>query len=118
MKIEKGGALLETIVALAILGFVAVMFLSSVNNSSTARVTADERVSAKILAESLIDNIKKQSFESDYTVTVPVEFSGYTAHLTVTSLANGNIQKLSITIGHFSKDVLTLESLKVDRNDS
>jgi type II secretory pathway pseudopilin PulG len=118
MKLEKGGALLETIVSLALLGIISVLFLTSLANSSTARVTADERVSAKILAETLMDNIKKQCFHSTYTFTVPDEFNGYSAHLTVTGMANGNIQKLTIVIEHFNRDVLTLESLKVDRNDS
>jgi hypothetical protein len=30
-------------------------------------------------------------------------------------MANGHIQKLSITIRHLNHDVLTLESFKVDR---
>jgi len=115
MRHEKGSTLLEVLVALALLGIVSVLFLSSVANSSTARVTADERVSAKILAESLMDNIKKQSYESSYDVTIPPEYVGYSANLTVESMANGNIQKLTIVIEHFNRDVLTLESFKVDR---
>ncbi|OGO00659.1 MAG: hypothetical protein A2Y58_05195 [Chloroflexi bacterium RBG_13_51_52] len=115
MKHEKGSTLLEVLVALALLGIVSVLFLGSVANSSTARVIADERVSAKILAESLIDNIKKQGYESSYDVSIPPEYIGYSANLTVESLANGNIQKLTIVIEHFNRDVLTLESFKVDR---
>lgn len=115
MRREKGSSLLEVLVALALLGIVSVLFLSSVANSSSARVTADTRVSAKILAESLIDNIKKQSYEPSYAVTVPPEYPGYSANLTVNSMGNGNIQKLTITIKYFTSDVLTLEDYKVDR---
>ena len=115
MRREKGSTLLEVLVALALLGIISVLFLSGVANSSTARVTADERVSAKILAESLMDNIKKQSYESFYNVTIPSEFAGYSANLTVASLANGSIQKLTIVIEHLNRDVLTLESFKVER---
>jgi prepilin-type N-terminal cleavage/methylation domain-containing protein len=114
-KNEKGSTLLEVLVALALLGIVSVLFLSSVANSSTARVNADTRVSAKILAESLIDDIKKQVYEPSYTITIPPEFEGYSANLTVQSMANGNIQKLIITIGHLNREVLTLESYKVER---
>ena len=118
MKCEKGSTLLEVLVALALLGIISVLFLSGVANSSTARVAADERVSAKILAESLIDNIKKQGYESSassYNMTIPDGFTGYTANLTVESMANGHIQRLSITIRHLNHDMLTLESFKVDR---
>lgn len=115
MRREKGSSILEVLVALTLLGIISVLFLSSVTNSTSARVTADTRVSAKILAESLIDDIKKQSFDPSYTVTVPPEFVGYSANLTVTSLANGNIQKLTVVIKHLDTDVLTLESYKVDR---
>jgi prepilin-type N-terminal cleavage/methylation domain-containing protein len=115
MKCEKGSTLLEVLVALALLGIISVLFLSGVANSSTARVAADERVSAKILAESLIDNIKKQGYESSYNIAIPSEFAGYSADLTVESMANGNIQKLTVVIEHRDREVLTLENYKVNR---
>jgi len=115
MRCEKGASLLEVLVALALLGIISVLFLGSVANSSSARVTADTRVSAKILAESLMDNIKKQSYEPSYVITIPPEFEGYSANLTVESMANGNIQKLTIVIEHFDSEVLKLESFKVER---
>ncbi len=115
MKCEKGSTLLEVLVALALLGIISVLFLSGVANSSTARVTADERVSAKILAESLMDNIKKQSYETSYDVAPPQEFPGYSAVLTVESMANGSIQRITIVIEHLDREVLTLESFKVER---
>lgn len=120
MKLEKGTSLLEVIIAVALLGIISVLFLGGVANSSTARVQADERMSAKILAETLMDNVKKQTYyssASSYNMTVPAEFSSYAANLTVTNMANGNIQKLNIAIRHLSHDVLTLESYKVKRDD-
>ena len=115
MKCEKGSSLLEVLVALALLGIVSVLFLSSVANSTSARVNADSRVSAKILAESLIDNIKNQSYEPSYSITIPPEYDGYSANLTVTNMYSGNIQKLVIVIDYLGREVLTLESYKVER---
>ena len=60
IKSEKGFSLMETIVALALLGIISVAFLNGLATTSTARVTADERASAKILAENLMENLKKQ----------------------------------------------------------
>jgi prepilin-type N-terminal cleavage/methylation domain-containing protein len=115
MKCEKGTSLLEVLVALALLSIISVLFLGSVANSSSARVTADTRVSAKILAESLMENIKERDYAPSYDITIPPEFTGYSANLTVESMANGNIQKLVIVIDHLGREVLTLESFKVER---
>ena len=115
MRCEKGTSLLEVLVALALLGTISVLFLGSLANSSSARVSADTRVSAKILAESLIDDIKKQDFDPSYDITIPPEYAGYSANLTVESLGSGNIQKLTVVIPHLGNEVLTLDSYKVDR---
>ena len=115
MKCEKGNSLIEVIVALALLGCISVLFLGSVVNSSNTRVTADGRASAKILAETVIDSVKKMPYDISYNVSVPSAFSTYSANLTVTSMSNGNIQRLAVVISHLGKEVLTLEGYKVNR---
>jgi type II secretory pathway pseudopilin PulG len=115
MKSEKGYLLIEVIVALALLGFISASFLGGVATSSTARVTADERASAKILAEGLMDNIKKLPYAFSYedNITIPDEFTGYSANCTVTNM--NNIQKLTIAVQHRDRTVLTLENYKTNR---
>ena len=109
---------MEVIVALALLGIIGVLFLGSAVNSTNARYTADERASAKILAESIIDTVKKMDYAPAYDINdipIPGEFTGYTANLTVDNMANSNIQKLTVVIEHRDRDVLTLENYKVNR---
>ena len=89
MKSEKGNSLLEVLIAIALLGAVSVMFLGGVANSTNARVNADTRASAKILAEGIIDSVKKMPYDTSYNFTVPEEFSTYSTNLTVTSMSNG-----------------------------
>lgn len=112
---EGGVSLVEVIVALALLGIIGVSFLSGTASTSTSRVIADERASAKILAEGVLDNIKKQEFASSYNFTVPAEYTAYTVNLTVEGIRNNNIQKLTVLVGHHGDDVLTLEGYKVIR---
>ena len=119
IKSEKGFSLMETIVALALLGIIGVAFLNGLATTSTARVTADERASAKILAENLMEHVKKQSYTTNttsYEYTIPSEFEGYSANVTVENIKNDEIQKLTVNIWHHGRDVLTLEGYKVDRN--
>jgi prepilin-type N-terminal cleavage/methylation domain-containing protein len=113
MKSEKGISLIEVLVALALLGIISASFLGALATTSTARVTADERSSAKILAESLMDTIKKDTYKTSYNITIPEEFPGYSANLTVTN--GNNIQELAIAVGHRNHTVLTLECYKVNR---
>jgi type II secretory pathway pseudopilin PulG len=113
MRCEKGISLLETILALAIMGIISASFLGATATTSTARLTADERASGKILAESLMEGIKKDLYTASYNITIPSEFAGYTANVTV--VENNNIQDITISIHHRNREVLTLESYKVNR---
>jgi prepilin-type N-terminal cleavage/methylation domain-containing protein len=116
LKSEKGISLIETICAVAILGIIAVAFLSALATTSTARATSEERTSAQILAESIIENIKTDNYSASYEPYIPPEFVGYTASVTTTSERNGNIQRIIVTIHHKGQDVLSLESYKVNRS--
>lgn len=114
MKREKGFSLIEVLVALALLGIISASFLGATMTTTKSRVIADERATAKILAEGIIDDIKKANYSSEYDVTIPSEFAGYEAALTVGNMSTG-IQKLTVTVSHRSREVLTLENYKVNR---
>ena len=113
MRGEKGTTLLETILALAILGIISASFLGGLATTSSARVTADERASGKILAESLMEGIKKAPYATSYNITIPSEFVGYSKIISVKE--NNNIQSINITIQRRNREVLTLQSYKVNR---
>jgi prepilin-type N-terminal cleavage/methylation domain-containing protein len=116
MKSEKGISLIETLAAMVILGIIAVAFLSALATTSTARATNEERTAAKILAETIMENVKTENYTSSYTPVIPDDFPGYTATVNATGERNGNIQKISVSIHHRNREVLVLESYKVDRS--
>jgi type II secretory pathway pseudopilin PulG len=116
MKSEKGISLIETLAALAILGIICVAFLSALATTSTARATNEERTSAQILAEGILENLRTDNYSVSYTPVIPPQFAGYTATVNATDERNGSIQKIVVTISHKGRDVLTLESYKMDRS--
>ena len=115
-KSESGASLIETVVALALLGVIGVSFLGALATSSNSRLIADEHASARILAESQMEDIKKQTYAFSYDpVPVPADYPGYYAVVDIDNLRNGNIQKITVTIGHHNRDITSLESYKVNR---
>lgn len=116
MKSEKGASLVETLVALALLGIIGLALAGALATSSNARRIADERVSARILAETQMEELKKLPYASAYDpVPVSDEYPGYTALVAASSLRNGDIQLITVTIAHYGKEITRLESYKVKR---
>ena len=116
MEGGRGSSLIETAAALALLGIISVCFLGALATSSNSRLIADERASARILAESQMENVRKQTYAFSYDpVPVPEEYTGYSAIIDVENLRNGNIQKITVTVMHRNKDITTLECYKVNR---
>ncbi len=115
MKSEKGNTLIEVMVAMALLGIIAATLLSGTATTSTARITADERSTAKVLAESVIEKVKKDPYAASYVATVPPEFAGYTVDLSVENLMLNNLQKVTAAVEHRGRVVLSLEGYKSNR---
>jgi Tfp pilus assembly protein PilV len=117
MKSEKGISLIETVIALALLGVISLAFLSGLASTSSSRALAEERVSAKILAEAQMENIKKQPYTDNYTLLTLDGFDGYSTNVTVVDFYY-NLQKITVTISHHDDEVFSLETFKVKRRDS
>ena len=115
-KNEKGVTLLETVLALALMGIIGVAFLSGLGTTSNARALAEEQVTAKILAETQMESIKKQAYTDNYT---PISLDGYTNYsANITAVDHYyNLQKITVTISHHAEEVFTLETFKVKRRE-
>jgi len=117
---ESGMALLETVVALAILGTIAVTFLSGLVTTSKAAFTADERATAESLAQSQMEWVQSANYTNQYPpAPIPSgkDYINYSANITVAPLdgADDDIQKITVTVSRSGEGVMILEGYKVDR---
>ncbi len=120
---QSGVALLETLVALALLGAIAVAFLSGLSTSAKATVVANEQNTAESLALAQMEWAKQLAYSENATGYAPapvpddVDYTGYSASITAEPVhaTDDGIQKITVTVTRNSKEVLELESYKVDR---
>ncbi|MFC1991405.1 hypothetical protein ACFLVC_01560 [Chloroflexota bacterium] len=120
---ESGISLIETAVALLVLGTVAVIFLSGLFISTKAAFLTDEQATAESLARSQMEWSQAANYTADATQYSPApipdgkDYIDYSANITAESLNNPDdgIQKITVTINRFGEEVIRLESYKVYR---
>jgi prepilin-type N-terminal cleavage/methylation domain-containing protein len=136
MEREKGFSLIEVMLAIALLGIIAVAFLGALATGSKAIIIADERATAESLARSQMEYVKNQpyilgatEYDIDPNLTLP---DGYAVEImaepidpvTGEALVNPSddkgIQKITITVEHLGRPIITsgnytLEDYKVNR---
>ena len=118
---ERGGLLVQTLVAIALLGIIGTAVLSAMATTSKAVRITDERDTATNLATSQMEYVKDLNWQTQYTpAPIPAEYIGYSVKepISVQSISqrDNNIQKITITIVYQNREIFTLEGYKVYRN--
>ena len=114
---EKGIVLIEAIVALALIGLIAVGFLGAIGTSYKSTALSVEMTTSESLARSQMESIKQQEYISGNFTGLYEEIDHpafYDINWTVVELEAGK-QKITITVNHTSEDALILEGYKVNR---
>jgi type II secretory pathway pseudopilin PulG len=114
---QKGISLVETLVAVAILGTAVVAFTAALSTGALSTNIHGQEVICQRLAQNQVESIKNQAFNVSgayTTVTVP---SGYTITLAKSAVpgANTNIQKISITVLLNGVSAFSVAAYKVNR---
>jgi len=119
---EKGFALLETIVAIAFLGFVAVAFLGGLGTSTKATMTMGERAIAETLARSELEYVRNCTYQYDteeYEVnpmlSIPESWNITSPVVEPVHETDDGLQKVTVSVEHNGKTVLSLFTYKADR---
>ena len=120
---ESGVTFIETAVALAILGVIAVAFLNGLTTTSKSVFIADEQTTAESLARSQMECVKNVSYSYNATEYSPApipsgkDYLNYSVLITASPLRNPDdgIQKITVTVKRSDTGVTKLEGYKVDR---
>jgi prepilin-type N-terminal cleavage/methylation domain-containing protein len=118
MKGEKGFSFIEIVIALAVLGIIAVGFLSGLATAGKGLMTADERETANNLAEAQMEYVKNLPYSVSYSKSTEIlsKYENYDVAIVTTALEDGNMQKIGVTVHHQNKPgVIVLEDYKVNR---
>jgi prepilin-type N-terminal cleavage/methylation domain-containing protein len=116
---QAGMSLVETLIAVAILGVSAGALVLALSAGSLAVNTNDEIASAQALAQTQIEAIKAAPYDmTGATYALIIAPTGYSLLVNTDSTVygNGNIQKVTIEIYHGEGNkILSLEDYKVNR---
>ena len=112
--------MIEALIALALLGLIAAAFLVGLGTAARATLIADEQTTAESLARSQLEHVKTLDYKEGATQYTPAtipsgdDYLNYSANITAGPL-DDHIQKITVTVKHSNKEVVTLEGYKVDR---
>ena len=119
---QSGMTLIETLVALAILGLVAATFLYGLATASKATIIANEQTIAESLVRSEIEYVKNCDYQylaSEYPIapalTIP---EGWVVPPPVVELVHATddgIQKVTVTAEYNGETIFSVVVYKVDR---
>lgn len=135
---QKGQILIEVLVALAILGIVAVAFLTALTTTSVALIVADRKTTAESLTRTELEYIQNSDYwPHDFTYELPSGYppwdtghtlpSGYNTYSLVVDgffvnpvthqrqTADDGIQKVTVEVYQQGQLVLTTSDYKTER---
>jgi prepilin-type N-terminal cleavage/methylation domain-containing protein len=138
---SRGMTLIEVLVALALFAIIAIAFANGLGTASRAVLTGDIRTNAESLARTEMEYVKTQDYSAgnwSYVVTnlgstctpeecpswdvsthsLSDEHTLYTVEVEAVPLDDESedpIQKITVTVSHEGRDVITLEGYKIDR---
>ncbi len=124
---ESGLSLVEELVALAIVAVGVGFVLSTVGTATVGVTTTDEHVVAEALARSQIESIKNEVYRpqpapyliltapANYSLAITVDYwTAPNGPFNTTGPDNG-LQRITVTVSHGGRTVLTLQDFKVSR---
>ncbi len=119
----SGITLAETLVALAILATIALVFLGGIFGTTKAAQITDTQTTAESIAQSQMESVQNATYVMDATDYAPaalpqgVEYANYSVDIAAAALHHPDdyIQKITVTVFQNGKQAAKLEGYKVSR---
>ena len=130
---QRGVGLVESLVAVAILGITVVAFVMALSSGAVAVREGNQQVVVQSLVRTQLEYVKSYPLYDSEATTYPYVYTydetynpspitlpeGYGISVAVESIlepaTDDNIQKITVTISRGGEDILTVEDYKVDR---
>ena len=117
---ERGLGLIESMVAVAVLGTAVVAFVTALSTGSIAVRESEYETIAQRLAQAELENIKSYTYNPEATTysTDDVDTpEGYSISVAVSSIpgTDTDIQKITVAVSLAGEDILPFENYKVNR---
>ena len=117
---EAGMTLIESMVTLAIVAAIAVVFLSGIIVTSKASIITDEQSTAESLARAQMEWVQQSDYTENATQYTPAaildinDYQSYSTQIAAESLhtPDDGIQKIKVTVFRDSETLMTLEGYK------
>ena len=119
--------MLEVVIAIALLGIIAVSVLSALQTAALALISADRRATAESIARTQMEWVRYSDYDDileeghpeyspDPQITLPPDFSVVTTAIRLNKDVDPNdddgIQHITVTVTHEDRVVVTLEDYK------
>lgn len=119
MRSERGVGLVETLVAVAVLGLALTVLVVGVSTGSLGVATTEERVTAENLARSQLEYTKSLEYVTApgaYPIVTPAA-ADYSLSVQTASIpdADSDIEKVTVTVARGGETLMVVEGFKVDR---
>ena len=118
LQSQSGMSLVETVVAIGILGIAITTFVTGLSTGSISVREMERQAITQRLARTQLEYVKSYAFEPG-TATYPVVSTpeGYTVSVNVTAVTGGDtrIQKITVVVQMEGDDLLSIEDYKVNR---
>ena len=118
LRSERGFALVETLVAVAVLASALVVFLAGLSTDSLSTAESDRLSTAHEIARSQMELTKAAAYTAapySYPTVTPPATYGVSASASTISGGDANIERITVTVTKDSVAVFSLEGLKANR---
>ena len=119
LNAQRGVALVEALISIAILAILGVTYLSVVSTSAISTRNLEKHDTADILARSQLEHTKSETFQiapASYAIMTPVK-TGYVVTSLATAIAgrDDNIQLVTVSVTQSGQTVSSLQTYKINR---